>query len=230
MQELDLNPSQPLPLHSKQDEEEEDRLIRDEREDDGLIGDEREGDGLIRDEREDDGLIGDEREDDKDRKEETQKQEEEEKQEKQGEEEKEEKDSSEVIDPFVELVTNNDVVPLLAVLSRVDLEQIVQGKPLLSRLCTMHLPLAQILAGRDVVFGRDADNRTALHEAIAADDINSAAWCIEHNIGNSTDNFGCSPILEAIKLGRRACFLLCLHYELVDPLAAHACATYNRAW
>jgi hypothetical protein len=70
------------------------------------------------------------------------------------------------------------VVPLLAVLDRIDLNTIVEGKPLLSRLCTLHLPLSQLLKGREVVFTADDDKRTALHEAIAADDVNSAFWCL----------------------------------------------------
>jgi hypothetical protein len=94
----------------------------------------------------------------------------------------------------------------------------------------MHLPLNQILAGREIVFQKDEDNRTALHEAIVADDINSAYWCLQRNIGNSRDNFGISPIMEAIRLDRRGCFLLCLHYEYFDSEAAHTCAIYNRAW
>jgi ankyrin repeat protein len=49
-------------------------------------------------------------------------------------------------------------------------------------------------------------------------------------VGNYRDNFGNSPIQEAIRLGRRACFLLCLHYEYLDSEAAHCCAVYNRAW
>jgi hypothetical protein len=42
----------------------------------------------------------------------------------------------------------------------------------------MNVPLAQHLRGREVVFKTDADNRTALHEAIAADDTASANWCL----------------------------------------------------
>ncbi len=53
-----------------------------------------------------------------------------------------------IIDPFHELTKNNDVVPLLAVLNRLDLTTVVEGKPLLSRLCTMHVPLPHILASR----------------------------------------------------------------------------------
>ena len=80
------------------------------------------------------------------------------------------------------------------------------------------------------MFKKDSDNRTALHEAIAADDVTSAYWCLRQRVENCRDNFGNSPILEAIKLGRRGCFLLCLHYQYYDSLAPHVCATYNRAW
>lgn len=121
-------------------------------------------------------------------------------------------------------------MPLLAVIDKLDLTTIVEGKPLLSRLCTMHIPLTHLLAGRNIEFTKDVDNRTALHEAIAADDVASAHWCLQNNIGNHRDNFGNTPLLEAIRLGRKACFLLCLHYEYFDSEAAHACAIYNRAW
>jgi len=42
----------------------------------------------------------------------------------------------------------------------------------------MHVPLSQHLKGREIVFKPDADNRTALHEAIAADDTAAANWCL----------------------------------------------------
>ena len=94
----------------------------------------------------------------------------------------------------------------------------------------MHIPLTHILKDREIIFTKDDDNRTALHEAIAADDLAAANWCIQNKIGNHRDNFGFTPILEAIKHGRRACFLLCLHYEYYDSEASHYCAIYNRAW
>lgn len=94
----------------------------------------------------------------------------------------------------------------------------------------MHLPLNEVLSGRDIVFTKDQDNKSALHEAVVADDISSAYWCFKNRIENNKDNFGNSPILEAIKLGRRSLFLLCLHYEFYDTMAPHTCATYNRAW
>lgn len=59
----------------------------------------------------------------------------------------------------------------------IDLNTQVDSKPLLSKLCTMNIPLAQHLKGREIVFTKDGDNRTALHEAIAADDTSAANWC-----------------------------------------------------
>jgi hypothetical protein len=135
-----------------------------------------------------------------------------------------------IIDPIEQLTKNNDIVPLLAVLHLIDLDMHIDGKPLLSKLCTMNVPLAQHLRGRDIVFRTDADNRTALHEAIAADDAGSANWCLENGIGNVKDNFGNTPILEAIRLGRKSCFLLCLNHNFYDSEAPHLCATYNRHW
>lgn len=101
----------------------------------------------------------------------------------------------EVIDPIEQLTKNNDIVPLLAVLHLIDLDTEIDGKPLLSKLCTMNVPLAQHLKGREIVFKTDADNRTALHDAIAADDVGSANWCFENGIGNIRDNFGNTPLL-----------------------------------
>lgn len=59
----------------------------------------------------------------------------------------------------------------------------------------MNIPLGQHLKGREIIFKNDVDNRTALHEAIAADDTCSANWCFENGIQNVRDNFGNTPIL-----------------------------------
>lgn len=125
---------------------------------------------------------------------------------------------------------NNNIVPVLAVIDRMDLTQLVDGKPLLSKLCTMGIPLDLYLKQHPTPFPRDADNRTPLHEAIAADDPAAAKWCLERDSGNVRDNFGNTPILEAIKLGRKSCFLLCLQYQYYDSEAPHICAAHNRAW
>ena len=63
-----------------------------------------------------------------------------------------------------------------------------------------------------------------------ADDVKAVYWCMKNKIGNVRDNFGNTPILEAIKYGRRACFLLCLQYNYYDNLAPTVCGIYNRAW
>jgi len=80
----------------------------------------------------------------------------------------------------------------------------------------MNIPLHLYLKDRDIVFRRDADNRTALHEAIAADDPAAVKWCIDHSIDNTRDNFGNTPILEAIKFSRKACFLILLQNKYYD--------------
>jgi hypothetical protein len=59
----------------------------------------------------------------------------------------------------------------------------------------MNIPLSHHLKGREIIFKNDIDNRTALHEAIAADDTISANWCLLNGIGNVKDNFGNSPII-----------------------------------
>ena len=84
---------------------------------------------------------------------------------------------------------------MLAVLEHLELNMDVDGKPLLSRLCTMNIPLGYHLRNREIIFENDKDNRTALHDAIAADDILSANWCIENKITNTKDNFGNTPII-----------------------------------
>lgn len=71
--------------------------------------------------------------------------------------------AEDVIDPIQELTKNNNIVPLLAVLPMIDLNMQVEGKPLLSKLCTLSIPLALHLKGREIIFQNDADNRTALH-------------------------------------------------------------------
>lgn len=88
------------------------------------------------------------------------------------------------LDAVEELVTNSNVMPLLAVLDRVDLNITIQGKPLLSRLCTMNIPLQNHLHHRTITFVPDQDRRTALHDAIAADDTLSAHWCMQRGIAN----------------------------------------------
>lgn len=59
----------------------------------------------------------------------------------------------------------------------------------------MNIPLGYHLRNREIIFENDKDNRTALHDAIAADDILSANWCIENKITNTKDNFGNTPII-----------------------------------
>lgn len=72
-------------------------------------------------------------------------------------------EGTDIIDPLEELTKNNNIVPLLAVLPMIDLNLELNGKPLLNKLCTLNIPLAQHLRNREIVFKNDADNRTALH-------------------------------------------------------------------
>jgi ankyrin repeat protein len=55
-----------------------------------------------------------------------------------------------------------------------------------------------------------------LHYAIEANDVKAAAWCIENGNPNQRDNFGNTPLLDAIRQGRRRCFLLCLKHKFYD--------------
>lgn len=76
----------------------------------------------------------------------------------------------------------------------------------------------------------DDDRRSPLHYAIEANDVKAAAWLISKNHPNQQDNFGNTPILDAIRLGRRRCFLLCLQNKLYDERAPIYAAMYNKHW
>ena len=70
-------------------------------------------------------------------------------------------------------------------------------------------------AGADIDSAGE-DGFTPLHYAIEANDVKAAAWLISKGNPNQQDNFGNTPILDAIRLGRRRCFLLCLKNKLYD--------------
>lgn len=37
-------------------------------------------------------------------------------------------------------------------------------------------------------------------------------------------------MMDAIRLGKKRCFLLCLHFQHIDEFLPHVCAKYNRLW
>ncbi len=87
---------------------------------------------------------------------------------------------------------------------------------MISILAQKFIPLHQLLKGRDISFPLDDDGRSPLHYAIEADDVKAAAWLIEKGHHNQRDNFGQTPIVDAIRLGRQRIFLLCLKNKLYD--------------
>lgn len=50
-------------------------------------------------------------------------------------------DEIDVIDPIKELLENNNIIPLLAIIHKIDLNMDIDGKPLLCILATKYLPL-----------------------------------------------------------------------------------------
>lgn len=121
-------------------------------------------------------------------------------------------------------------MPLLASIDRFELDRKIQDKPLLSLLATKFVPLEVIIRNKQINFPLDDDRRTPLHYAIEANDVKAAAWLISKGHPNQQDNFGNTPILDAIRLGRRRCFLLCLKNKLYDERAPIYAAIYNRHW
>ena len=101
---------------------------------------------------------------------------------------------------------------------------------MISILAQRFIPLAQVLKGREITFPLDDDRRSPLHYSIEADDLKAAAWLIEKGNPNQRDNFGQTPILDAIRLGRQRIFLLCLKNKLYDERAPIYAAVYNRHW
>ena len=69
-----------------------------------------------------------------------------------------------------------------------------------------------------------------MHYAIEANDVKAAAWCIENGNPNQRDNFGNTPIIDAIRQGRRRCFLLCLKHKFYDERAPVFAAMFNKQW
>ncbi len=92
------------------------------------------------------------------------------------------------------------------------------------------MPLSLILKNKELNFPLDDDRRTPLHYAIESDDVKAAAWLISKGNPNQRDNYGHTPIIDAIRLGRQRCFLLCLKNKLYDERAPIFAAINNRHW
>jgi len=71
-----------------------------------------------------------------------------------------------VIDPVDELVKNDNIMPFLAIIDKVDLNMKIDGKPLICILCTKFIPLSIIFKDVEVNLTNDEDNRSPLHYAI----------------------------------------------------------------
>jgi ankyrin repeat protein len=106
----------------------------------------------------------------------------------------------------------------------------IKGIPLICILCTKFLPLNAHLVEKFIHFKSDENNRSALQYAVEADDVRAAHWCLKNGIENTKDNLGNTAILDAIRLGRKRCFLLCMEYRFYDSKAAHIAVLYNRSW
>lgn len=75
-----------------------------------------------------------------------------------------------------------------------------------------------------VSFPADKDGRTPLHYAVEADDAKAVYWLLGKGAKNVADNFGATAAEEAVKLGHRRCFLLCLHYQHITENLPHVAA------
>lgn len=138
--------------------------------------------------------------------------------------------SDEILDPVNELVYKSNPLPLLGVLDRIDVNSEVEGVPLLNLLCNKFVPLHAIFCDRQVHMQADVDGRTPLHYAVEVDDVKAAEWCLSRGAPDAKDSFGNTPLMDAVRLGHRRCFLLCLHFQHYSEKLPHLAAEYNRTW
>lgn len=75
------------------------------------------------------------------------------------------------------------------------------------------LPLDEVLGNSKIKFETDEDGKTPLHYAVEADDVKAVYWLLGKGSKNVADKFGNTPVMDAVRLGHRRCFLLCLHYQ-----------------
>ena len=130
------------------------------------------------------------------------------------EEDKPPTDNTEVIDPIVQLVENSNPIHLLTVIDHIDINnRSYNGVPLISLLCNKFLPLETALSNIHIELKPDQDGRTPLHYAVEVDDAKAVNWCLRKGAENVKDKFGSTPIMDALRLGHRRSFLLCLHYQ-----------------
>lgn len=47
---------------------------------------------------------------------------------------------------------------------------------------------------------------------------------------NVADKFGNTAVMDAVRLGHKRCFLLCIHYQHINENLPHIAAQYNRVW
>ena len=47
---------------------------------------------------------------------------------------------------------------------------------------------------------------------------------------NVADKFGNTPVMDAVRLGNKRSYLLCLHYQHINEELPHVAAEYNRVW
>ena len=97
-------------------------------------------------------------------------------------------------------------------------------------LCNKFLPLEAIFDNQVIHLKPDEDGKTPLHYAVEVDDAKAVSWCLSKGAQNVRDKFGNTPIMDAVKLGHRRSFLLCLHYQHFSEELPQIAAQYNRVW
>lgn len=97
-------------------------------------------------------------------------------------------------------------------------------------LCNKFLPLEAIFENQVIHLKPDEDGKTPLHYAVEVDDAKAVSWCLSKGAQNVRDKFGNTPIMDAVKLGHRRSFLLCLHYQHFSEELPQIAAQYNRVW
>ena len=60
--------------------------------------------------------------------------------------------------------------------------------------------------------------------------MKAAYECLKRGAENKKDNFGYSPVMDAVKYGHRRSFLLCIHFQHLMDSLPHVAAKYNRVW
>jgi hypothetical protein len=129
-----------------------------------------------------------------------------------------------------ELAENSNSLPLLAIIDEVDLFLKIKEMPVFALLLNTGISLNELSSFDKIKSQCDEDGKTTLHYAVQADDAVIVYWLLTKGSANVADKFGNTPIMDAVRLGHRRSFLLCLHYQHASENLAHIAAEYNRVW